>query len=892
MKLTNKLPAQAPLLTLVTRRVTNHRSPLSMTIVLAAIITTILATHTSAIQPAFWIHTTEADFSAGETDNTVVTNLGDVKLATGTEPVDEISDQAAVIHDLQVTANGDIYMAIGPEGALLRKRGDQLDRIVDLPKEQIFSMDLTTDGRLLVAISGESSRLAILNDDTLETLIGLEGVRYVWDMAVGRRELFLATGTEGKLLRVAFDELEKGQPPTVETLCDTAQNNLLCLDRDAAGSIYMGSDGDGLIYRVTIEDPDEPEVFVLYDAAEPEIGALLVLDNGTVYAGTADADEARPGRLEEAATAESGRPENAQPAEPDAKPDAKPDDMPRVPPNPEPMTTPNDPTPTDGSNTPASSDPSMPSQPQPVEPSKQVSPGALIFGRHQQSTPQKLDPMANQTPRKLDSAADTPEPTADQMDALRSEIRHRLQDARKSGTLKSNRSTIRLARQFSAKKKRTASATSGSGGTSDGNAIYRIGPDGFVTEIFRESVMILRLLEDPIGNGKLMVATGNEGQLFRVDPAAEETTILVDLDPQQVPAMVRDDQGRVVVGTANPATLVRLQAGFADKGVYTSPVLDANQISLWGKINVSATTPKDTSVNLETRSGNVQDPDQANWSKWSGSEILGFNPDVEPLAPREVSVGCPPARFFQYRLTLVGQNLATPVVDRIQVAYVVPNLKPVISSIQTKYPNLDEATGSASATVNAQADDQNAHLSTLLEIAWDANDPNNDRLLFNLQFQPAGSSSWLTLDEDLDGDSFQWQTQRVPDGYYLVRMTASDHLDNPGTMAKIASRLADPILIDNTPPTFAPLNHTVRQRSIEITSEAVDALSPIRAIHYRLDSADTWTPVLPTDLIYDSTEETFTINIADLDQGGHVVTVRGMDGHGNSRHEALLLEVE
>lgn len=869
-----------------------NTSLLRKAVMIAAILITTLSPPATAIQPAFWTHTTEADFSEGQTDNTVVTNLGDVKLATGTEPMGQISDEASVIHDLQVTANGDIYLATGPEGALLRKRGDKIDKIVSLPKQQIFSMDLLPDNRLLVAISGEQSRLAVLNGDALETLVELENVRYIWDMVIDGRDLFLATGTEGKLFRVNLNERANGQKPTVELLYDTAQNNLLCLDRDAAGRIYMGSDSDGLIYRVTIGNHDKPEVFVLYDAPEPEIGALLVLDDGTVYAGTADADQARPGRLEEAATDQSGRPESAQPA----KPDAEPDPMPRVPPKPEPMdqSKPDehaafDITPQALSSASDQTNPTP--SPRSTEPANQNSSRSVLRHRQHRSI-LTIDATAIHAPKKLQVDPNIAQPTADQRDALRSEIRHRLENARQSGTLKSSSTKLGLAKRFAAKKKSGASSIAAGGNASNGNAIYRISPDGFVTEIFRESVMILRLLEDPTGNDKLMVATGNEGQLFRVDPDAEETTILVDLDPQQVPAMVRDGQKHVLLGTANPATLMRLEAGFAQQGVYTSPVLDANQISLWGKINTTTTTPRGTSVTLQTRSGNVQDPDQANWSMWSDGEIIGFEPQGTALAPREVPVRCPPARFLQYRLTLAGHKQATPIVDRVQIAYVVPNLKPIISSIQANYPNLSEASGSASTTANTQANDQDTQAASILELHWEANDPNNDRLLFNLQYQPAGSTAWLTLAEDLEDDAFQWQTRRVPDGRYLVRVTASDHSDNPGTMAKTTSRRADPILVDNTAPAFAPLNHTINQREVHIVGSAVDTLASIRTVHFSLDSDDTWTPILPDDLIYDSTRETFTINITDLDQGSHVVTIRAIDSLGNSRHEALLLEIE
>ena len=49
------------------------------------------------------------------------------------------------------------------------------------------------------------------------------------------------------------------------------------------GSVYAGSDGEGLIYRV---GPDG-KATILFDAPQSEIRTLLVAADGTLYAGTA-----------------------------------------------------------------------------------------------------------------------------------------------------------------------------------------------------------------------------------------------------------------------------------------------------------------------------------------------------------------------------------------------------------------------------------------------------------------------------------------------------------------------------------------------------------------------------------------------------------------------------
>ena len=79
----------------------------------------------------------------------------------------------------------------------------------------------------------------------------------------------------------------------------------------------------------------------------------------------------------------------------------------------------------------------------------------------------------------------------------------------------------------------------------EGNAVYRIDPAGFVTEVFRENVMILSIIEK---EGTLLVGTGSEGLVYQVNPAAEETQVLAKVNPKQVMSMLATKDGRVMLG--------------------------------------------------------------------------------------------------------------------------------------------------------------------------------------------------------------------------------------------------------------------------------------------------------------------------------------------------------
>ena len=56
-----------------------------------------------------------------------------------------------------------------------------------------------------------------------------------------------------------------------------------------------------------------------------------------------------------------------------------------------------------------------------------------------------------------------------------------------------------------------------------------------------------------------------------------------------------------------------------------------------------------------------------------------------------------------------------------------------------------------------------------------------------------------------------------------------------------------------------------------------------------MDSAELYEPILPEDLIFDSTRESFTVTISDLAPGPHVVTLRVADSRGNVGYQAVTL---
>ncbi len=799
------------------------------------------ATPAQAVRPVTVSHTTEADFENGQTDGTIVTNLGDIKLAVDTTTLAELTEHASIVFDVERLGES-LIVAAGAEGKLLRLRDEQIETIATLEGEQAFAL-LPYDGKLLVAISGTPSRLAIWDGEELTELTTLpEQVRYVWDaveLADGR--LVLATGTDGRVLLVDPEQLDADgeDHPGITTLYDAGQSNALCLALDNEASVvYAGTDTDGLVYRLEV-DGDEAAVSVVYDAAEPEIGALLVEPDGTLYVGTADANQARPGRMEDAEEEQRGRPEEEGDGAP-GEGEQPPGDVPGTPPEEDPMAE------HDGSN-------------------------------DAEAEPSAVDAADAVAAAEADAQAETDaqaEPTPAQYDELRETVRARLIEAREQGRMQVGSMGGRARPQAASGSRARPPATPAQ--DKEGNAVYRISPEGYVSEVFRESVMILRLIRF---RDALLVATGNEGQVYRVDPDNEETAVLVDLEAEQVPAMAVDLDGTLLLGTANPAELRTTPGRIAEDGSYLGPIIDAGQISRWGRLTLTLRLPPGSSVQVETRTGNVADPEQGPWQEWSSPITLEPDDELPALQPREVTIDTRPARFLQYRLTLErGDDDASPVIDAVTTTHVTPNLRPSLSSLSASYPEPKEGEPP----------------STIMNVEWEAEDPNGDALRYRLEARPAEADRYLLLPgaEELEDTSYEWQTRDMPDGRYLLRVIADDSPDNPDELAASASRVSDPVLVDNTPPTLEDLRVRTRDRSVEVEARARDALSPVQRIEYSLNSWEQFRPVLPDDLIFDSTTESWTATIPDLPAGAHVISLRVRDARGNVLHQAIPVEID
>jgi hypothetical protein len=356
----------------------------------------------------------------------------------------------------------------------------------------------------------------------------------------------------------------------------------------------------------------------------------------------------------------------------------------------------------------------------------------------------------------------------------------------------------------------------------------------------------------------------------------------------------------VLAATSNMGRIFRLGETPGASGSYEAPVHDSGTASRWGSLNWRADAPAGCTVRFRTRSGNSVKPDRT-WSDWS-----------EPLTDASGSrITSPNARYIQWKAELAGGAGATPVLDSITLAYLPQNSPPVVKSInvvmqsvaasQTARQAVTSPSSAYSVTVSDTGDVNTAApagtptqtlpraASQQITVAWQAEDPDGDRLVYAAYFRGEGETQWKLLRGDTHDNSVTFDADVLADGKYFFRVVASDREANPPATAREGQLVSAPVMIDNTPPvvTIAVVRHSGAAAHIEF--DAADAASALRRCEYSLDAAS-WVPVAAADGVIDSLREKFVLDLTGLAPGEHLLVIRAADSANNTGVSKVILK--
>ncbi|HPQ42515.1 MAG TPA: two-component regulator propeller domain-containing protein, partial [bacterium] len=254
-------------------------------------------------------------------------------------------------------------------------------------------------------------------------------------------------------------------------------------------------------------------------------------------------------------------------------------------------------------------------------------------------------------------------------------------------------------------------------------------------------------------NDKPVMACGDDGSIIQLDDD-RRVTLLTTLPERQIVCLETDASGTLWAGAAGTAAVFKYTDRRRGTGSLESPVLDAGYFARWGRMLLRGRDLEDTTLALETRSGNSDEPGEE-WSDW--------------IAPGENrSILSPPARYFQWRLTLTRTERLNPVVDTVAVSRLTVNQPPYITRLKV-FPvtrgQFIERPGRGktyqqvmkdgirieyalpnSATNGFTKGDWMA-LRGMRTVAWDSGDPDNEPLEFQIEIASNNPAPvWLLLE--------------------------------------------------------------------------------------------------------------------------------------------------
>lgn len=362
------------------------------------------------------------------------------------------------------------------------------------------------------------------------------------------------------------------------------------------------------------------------------------------------------------------------------------------------------------------------------------------------------------------------------------------------------------------------------------------------------------------GGPIVYVGTANEGRVVGVDET-HGTSVLAKIESRNVGAIGVGAKPWVAGG--DPATFHRVTGVGGAEATWTSKPLDAGLKARFGKLTWRVVNAPATAIELQTRSGQTSAPDDS-WSPWSA-----------PIsAPGKVT--SPPGRFVQIRARWKGN--ATAVLRGVSLAFVTDNLRAIVTEVTVP------TKGALPSGIPASGSDVPKKEASI-KISWKTDNPDNDTLRYRLWFRREESATWrpLTKDEDpISASDYSWNTEALAEGWYRVRVEASDEVANPIGLALKHGLDSPAFVVDNTPPVV----RKIALANGRLSAEVADGVGPIARLEVQIDGKPPWRAVTSADGILDDAVETIDAPLGIT--GNHLVALRAYDAAGN----AVTKEVE
>lgn len=213
-----------------------------------------------------------SELPRGDAEGVALTSRGRMFLAPKLEPYGaiDVADDPAQVFDAATDEAGNLYLATGPDGAVVRLTPAGAASVPFRASEPLVTALLVRPNGTLLAATAPGGKIYAVPPGGKPTLWCDTGERYVWALAARPDGTVLAaTGDRGRLLRI-----------------DAAGSATVLLDSDEAhlvsiavgeGVTWVGGSERGLVYAVD----DDGHARVIYDDDDlPEAKAILPMRGG------------------------------------------------------------------------------------------------------------------------------------------------------------------------------------------------------------------------------------------------------------------------------------------------------------------------------------------------------------------------------------------------------------------------------------------------------------------------------------------------------------------------------------------------------------------------------------------------------------------------------------
>lgn len=801
-----------------------------------------------AVKAEFWVDDSSSDFKEGRFKNVMLSSRGRLSLGPASEVLMDTRTDISIILDVAVLSDGRFILATGPNGTVFisegNNKGISFQPLFKTEEPYVCSLAVGRTDKLYIGTGGSKGRIYEydLGKKEAKVIFEDEDVHYIWDLLIlpGGR-LLAATGPTGKLIEI-------GKDGTRLLFRAERQRNLLTLAAGSDGSVYLGTDTDGLVCRIVLKDlagiatdnssnredlkvksgSDIVKADIIFDAEAPEISDIVVGER-YIYVSTAGRRELR-GQARAHLVSNSGKPVSSE-AQGNTPPDMK-------------------------ANR--------------IEIEEDNIPTDRVSADLDEDLLMKAQVGAEEKPVPTQPYAKVPQRGGAvwRIDKNTGFVEEIFRDKVNIYAMEYDGIYLYLA-------------------TGPNGVIYRIKPEDEDITIYSrfEVDSILKIEKDR--KGDFILATLDPARLIRLkrgELASYGEYISRVFDAKQIARWGRIE---VVFGSsfADISPISSSQQASQDRQTKADMVqVDAEQEDKQSQTSKVEEKERHMDFELAVRAGMVSSPEDPGWYEW---RFLG--PGISAA-----QIPLPDGRFFQYKLVLRPRDDGTAaVIDKVRIAYMVENLAPKIASLEVIVPFDDEEGKKTSRRLNLPQQAGSAGGRTdEYKVSWKASDPNGDDLRYSIFIKGVDSPYWLELVKSYDKTTFEFDSLSFPDGKYEVKVIASDAASNPLQFALQDERISDVFVIDHTPPSIEGFECKFEDGSIYISARLHDDLSSIKGCWIKINAEEEWRYVAPGDDIYDSKDELID-TVIKLDKGDlpvYVVVFKVLDRAENVSYVRRLIK--